>query len=46
MLREDGGVSLAPDARKAVVVAYQERKRGEIDHPLLVQSVPLSMVRP
>jgi CRISPR-associated protein Cas1 len=44
VLREGGGVSLQPDARKAVVVAYQERKRDEINHPLLAQSVPLGLV--
>lgn len=44
VLREGGGVSLEPDARKAVVVAYQERKRDEINHPLLAQSVPLGLV--
>jgi CRISPR-associated protein Cas1 len=43
-LREGGGVSLHPDARKAVVVAYQERKKDEINHPLLAQSVPLGLV--
>lgn len=44
VLREGGGVSLEPDARKTVVVAYQERKRDEINHPLLAQSVPLGLV--
>lgn len=29
-VREGDGVSLEPDARKAVVVAYQERKRDEL----------------
>lgn len=43
-LREGGGVSLQADARKAVVVAYQERKKDEINHPLLAQSVPLGLV--
>ena len=43
-LREGGGVLLEPDARKRVVVAYQERKRDEINHPLLAQSVPLGLV--
>jgi CRISPR-associated protein Cas1 len=43
-MREGGGVSLEHDARKAVVVAYQERKRDEINHPLLAQSVPLGLV--
>ena len=44
VLREGGGVLLEPDARKAVVVAYQERKRDEINHPLLAQAVPLGLV--
>ncbi len=44
MVREGGGVSLQPNARKAVVVAYQERKKDEITHPLLAQSVPLGLV--
>lgn len=43
-LREGGGVSLEVDARKAVVVAYQERKREELTHPLLAQTVPLGLV--
>lgn len=43
-LREGGGVSLQPDARKTVVVSYQERKKDEINHPLLAQSVPLGLV--
>ena len=44
VMREGGGVSLEPDARKAVVVAYQERKRDEINHPLLAQAVPLGLL--
>lgn len=43
-LREGGAVLLEPQARKAVVVAYQERKKDEITHPLLAQSVPLGLV--
>lgn len=43
-VREGGGVSLQPEARKAVVVAYQERKREELTHPLLAQTVPLGLV--
>ena len=43
-LREGGGVSLEVDARKAVVVAYQERKQEELSHPLLAQTVPLGLV--
>ena len=44
VLREGGGVLLEPDARKAVVVAFQERKHDEINHPLLAQSVPLGLM--
>ena len=44
VLREGGAVSLQPDARKAVVVAYQERKKDEINHPLLAQPLPLGLV--
>ncbi len=43
-MHEGGGVSLESEARKAVVVAYQERKRDEITHPLLAQSLPLGLV--
>jgi len=43
-MREGGGVSLEPDARKAVVVAYQERKRDELNHSLLAQTIPLGLV--
>jgi CRISP-associated protein Cas1 len=41
---EGGGVSLSPDARKTVVVAFQERKRDDITHPLLAQAVPLGLL--
>lgn len=44
VMREGGGVSLLPEARKAVVIAYQERKRDEVTHPLLAQSVPFGLV--
>lgn len=44
VLREGGGVSLEPGARKTVVVAYQERKKDEINHALLAQAVPLGLV--
>lgn len=38
------GVSLLPDARKAVVVAYQERKQETLTHPILQQPIPLGLV--
>jgi CRISPR-associated protein Cas1 len=44
VVREGGAVSLEGDARKAVVIAFQERKREEINHPLLAQPVPLGLV--
>ena len=43
-VREGSAVTLAPDARKAVVVAFQERKKDEISHPLLAQTLPLGLV--
>lgn len=43
-LREGGGVSLRADARKKVVVAFQERKQEAVQHPVLTQSLPLGLV--
>ena len=43
-VREGGAVMLEGDARKTVVVAYQERKQEELGHPLLKQSVPLGLM--
>lgn len=43
-VRDGGGVTLKPDARKLVVVSYQERKKDELTHPLLAQTVPLGLV--
>lgn len=42
--REGGAVLLEGDARKAVVVAWQERKQEELTHPLLAQAIPLGLV--
>lgn len=42
--REGGAVLLEGDARKAVVIAYQERKKEELTHPLLAEAVPLGLV--
>ena len=42
-IRAGGGVSFLPDARKAVVVAHQKRKRYEINHPLIALSLPLGL---
>jgi CRISPR-associated protein Cas1 len=43
-LHEGGAVSLQGDARKTVVVAFQERKQEEMTHPLLAQSLALGLV--
>jgi len=43
-VREGGAVSLKPDARKAVVIAFQQRKQEEIQHPLLAQPLALGLV--
>lgn len=42
--REGGAVYLEGDARKAVVVAYQERKQEEITHPLLGAKVSIGLL--
>lgn len=43
-LREGGAVMLKPEARKTVVVAFQERKQEALNHPLLAEAVPLGVV--
>lgn len=43
-LREGGAVQLGDDARRAVVVAYQERKQEEIMHPVIEQKMPLGLI--
>lgn len=43
-VREGGAFVLESDARKAVVVAYQERKQEELTHPLLAQPLALGLV--
>jgi CRISPR-associated protein Cas1 len=42
--REGGAVSLEGDARRTVVVAYQERKQEEITHPLLETKLPIGLL--
>lgn len=39
-----GSIRLRDDARKQVVVAYQERKKELIQHPFLSQAVPWGLV--
>jgi len=43
-LREGGAVSLHAEARKTVVVAFQERKQEMITHPLLAQPLALGLI--
>jgi len=43
-MHEGGAVTLHGDARKTVVVAYQERKQEEIIHPLLETKSPLGLL--
>jgi CRISPR-associated protein Cas1 len=42
--REGGAVSLEGEARRAVVVAYQERKQEEVTHPLLDTKMPIGLL--
>lgn len=44
VVEEAGGVRLTDDARKRVLVAWQERKREEIRHPFLDETLPFSLV--
>lgn len=41
---EGDSYALKPDARKLVVVAFQERKQDALTHPLLSEPVPLGLV--
>jgi CRISPR-associated protein Cas1 len=41
---EGGGVTLAETGRKAVVVAWQERKQEELSHPLLEEPVAIGLL--
>lgn len=44
VVEEAGAVRLADAARKQVLVAWQERKREELRHPFLDETMPLGMV--
>lgn len=41
---ENGAVLLSDEARKAVIVAYQERKREELRHPILEETMTIGLV--
>lgn len=40
-VREGGGVRMTDATRRAVVTAYQQRKKDEVTHPLLEQKTPI-----
>lgn len=42
--RPGGAVHMQDEARKTVVVAYQERKQEELTHPLLESKVPFGLL--
>lgn len=44
VVEDAGGVRLTDDARKRVLVAWQERKRDELRHPFLQETVMLGLV--
>lgn len=44
VVEEAGGVRLTDEARKRVLVAWQERKRDELRHPFLGEPIPLGLV--
>ncbi|MGK2287193.1 type I-C CRISPR-associated endonuclease Cas1c [Pedomonas sp. V897] len=41
---EGGAVSLTDDGRKAILVAWQERKKRELRHPFLGEAMPMGLV--
>ncbi|KAA0578680.1 type I-C CRISPR-associated endonuclease Cas1c [Azospirillum sp. Sh1] len=43
-LGETGAVTLTGDARKAVLVAYQKRKKEELTHPFLNEKLPFGLM--
>jgi CRISPR-associated protein Cas1 len=43
-MRPGGAVQMSDDARKTLLVAYQERKQEEIIHPLSEQTIPLGLL--
>ena len=41
---ENGAVLLTDDARKALITAFQERKKKEMQHPFLQEKAPLGLM--
>ena len=46
VVEEAGGVRLTEEARKRVLVAWQERKRDELRHPFLDETIPFGLLAP
>lgn len=44
VVEEAGGVHMTDNARRRVLIAWQERKRDELRHPFLGETVPLGLV--
>ena len=44
MKKENGGVILTDDGRKAVIAAWQKRKREMITHPYLNEKIPIGLL--
>ncbi len=44
LVEETAGVRLNDEARKTVLIAWQERKREELRHPFLGEAAPLGLV--
>lgn len=44
MMRVGGAVQMKDDARRTILVAYQERKKEEVMHPLLERTVPIGLL--
>lgn len=42
--RQGGAVEMSDEARKTFLTTYQERKSGEVQHPLLEKSVPIGLL--
>ena len=44
MQKESGGILMDDDTRKAVLTAWQERKKEEIVHPYLKERIPFGLI--
>lgn len=44
MVEESGAVSLTEDGRKTVLVAWQDRKKRDLRHPFLGETMPMGLV--